>query len=159
MLCKQLDKEQRKISKQIINILSRISIPSNAAIVFDIDNTLIDRLGNPICPILMLFNHVKSLGIKIVLITARSGDQQVINFTMNQLKTLGIMGQILTYFIEPGKTDPWKYKYLARMNVHERGYQVIMSIGDEPWDIGDFGGIGFQVPKCHCSGVKVNYFE
>ena len=63
------------------------------------------------------------------------------------LNLMNETGYKYMYFIPRDKQDPITFKYIARRNLHERGYNVAMSIGDMPWDIGYYGGIGFQVPK------------
>ena len=151
MTCEWLVTARDKVVRKVFEKLDQIQIPSNAAIVFDIDHTLIDLTGKPIDPVVYLFHHVKQRGISPVIITAREGTEENIAFTQEQLSSLGITGQTFMYFLAPGKTDPWRFKWIARKNVHERGLNVIMSIGDEPWDIGEYGGDGFQLPKCFCN--------
>jgi predicted secreted acid phosphatase len=127
-------------------------IPDNAAIVFDIDHTLLDWVGNPIHPIVYLYHAVRSKGIHPVIITARWGSQRNIEWTRQQLQNAGINGWKFMYFLPENKRDPVHYKRVSRKNVHERGLHVIMSIGDEYWDIGEYGGHGIIVPKCtQCS--------
>ena len=135
------------ISYWIIGKLTQLDLTPNSAIVFDIDNTLIHSNGNGIIPIINVFNHVKSIGIIPILITNRIGNQQSIDFTQNQLKQCGIEGYKSLYFRHPEKEDnPYRYKERARRSVYERGMNVIMSIGDQPWDIGNYGGIGVIIP-------------
>jgi hypothetical protein len=120
--------------------------------VFDIDHTLLDFVGNPIDPIVSLFHTVKSKGITPIIITARLGHDRNVELTRQQLERVGIHGWRFIYFLPPHKRDPVVFKRISRMNVHERGFHVIMSIGDERWDIGEYGGVGFIVPKCaECS--------
>jgi len=148
MACDWVKSSREKVVRAVFEKLDRMEIPKNAAFVFDIDHTLIDETGMPIEPVVQLFHTVKKLGIHPVIITARTGTPEVIKWTQDQLKHFGITGQKFTYLLSPGKTDPWKYKHIARKNVHERGLHVIMSIGDQPWDLGEYGGIGFQLPRC-----------
>ena len=151
MSCDWLKNEHIKIANSVLKKLETIHIPKNAAMVFDIDHTLLDQHGGPIEPIVYLFHFVKQKGIQPVIITARLGHEKNIEWTKNQLKKHNLGGDnISMYFLPPDKTDPWRYKYHARKNVHERGLTVIMSIGDEQWDIGEYGGIGFKLPKCMC---------
>jgi hypothetical protein len=48
------------------------------------------------------------------------------------------------YFINPDMTNPHLFKLNSRKHIHENGYQVEMSLGDSPWDIGLYGGIGIR---------------
>ena len=67
--------------------------------------------------------------------------------TQNQLGSIGIVGYKSMYFRSPAKeNNPWKYKEIARKSVLDRGFNIIMSVGDQPWDIGNYGGIGVKVP-------------
>lgn len=135
------------ISYSAVDTLSRMVIPKNAVIVFDIDDTLIHSSGTPITPIVNLFNHAKDLGIFPVIITNRSGDTSTIEYTRKQLTECGIYGYRSLYFRPPDREDmPYRYKEKARQNIHKRGMVVMMSIGDKPWDIGNYGGVGFILP-------------
>lgn len=131
--------------KKIKDIMDSINIKPNSIIVYDIDDTLIDRNGNLIIPIVNTFYYASLKGFKIALITARPGQEENIYLSMRQLKSLGLSNYVTIYFRMPEKTDLWRYKTMARKNLFERGYQVEMSIGDMPWDMGDYGGIGVLV--------------
>lgn len=135
------------ISYSAIDALSHMNIHKNAVIVFDIDDTLIHSNGICITPILNLFNYVKKLRIESIIITNRPGDSSTIKYTQKQLSDCGIFGYRSLYFRQPGKYDsPYIYKEKARQNIHKLGMSVIMSIGDQPWDIGNYGGVGFILP-------------
>jgi len=160
MACEWLLYMRDKVVRTIFDKLNTMIIPNNAAIVFDIDHTLIDQFGNPIEPVVYLFNAIKQRGITPVIITARQGDEMVTRWTQDQLERLNITEYRSIYFLPPGRTDPWRFKMLARKNIHDNGYVVIMTIGDEPWDHGEYGGIGYIIPKCFCatSTINMQYF-
>lgn len=135
------------ISHKVMELLSSVDITPASAIVFDIDDTLIQTNGNSIVPILNLYRYAMNIGLNIVIITNRLGDDETIQHTKEQLLSHGITGYKLLYFSPPDSNDnPWRYKELARKNVHDLGMNVIASIGDKPWDIGNFAGIGYLVP-------------
>lgn len=137
----------RDISYSVIDTINRMHIPEYAVMVFDIDCTLIDNRGQCILPIINLFNHVKDRGIIPIIITNRLGDPDNVKYTQNQLAQCGIAGYRSLYFRSPNREDnPYRYKEKARKSIHERGMAVIASIGDQPWDIGNYGGIGFILP-------------
>ena len=148
MTCEWLRESHKSVANAALQKLDQIQLPNNAAVVFDIDHTLLDGAGNPIEPIVRLYNIVKNKRITPVIITARLGNQKGIEITQSQLSRSGIDSYKFLYFLHPNKRDPVQYKRIARKNVHERGLYVVMSIGDEYWDIGDYGGHGFIVPKC-----------
>lgn len=135
------------LSYQAIVKLNNISLPDNATIVFDIDETLIRPDGKVIFPILNLYNYSKEMGLVIILITNRLGDESGIKFTQSQLSNLGITGYKSIYFRRSHKEgNPWRYKETARKHVFEQGLNIVMSVGDQPWDVGNYGGVGIQVP-------------
>ena len=136
-----------EIANEFIKTLNSLQFYENSVIVYDIDDTLIDTSGKTIEPIINTYHYAKKMGIATVIITARPGTRENIEKTKEQLSQHGITGYKYMYFIPRDKQDPMTFKYIARRNLHERGYNVAMSIGDMPWDIGYYGGIGFQVPK------------
>jgi hydroxymethylpyrimidine pyrophosphatase-like HAD family hydrolase len=73
-----------------MDILKNRVIHENDAVMFDIDDTLIFLNGTLNTPIVKLLHYSKSLGYKIIIITARPILKPVINFTVNQLKRHGI---------------------------------------------------------------------
>ena len=141
------DQILEQLASHAILYLSSRQIPKNAVAIFDIDQTLIDLKGNP-TPIVKLFNFVKIKGIHPVIITARDATPESVKQTQQHLQKFNIFGEILMYFRPPEKMDLAYYKYCARKNVHERGFIPVLSIGDEYWDIGEYGGYGIKLPKC-----------
>ena len=138
------------ISYNAVNTLASIRLPSDAVVVFDIDDTLIHSNGGCIIPMINVFNHVKDVGLTPIIITNRSGDTDTIDKTQKQLNECGIFGYKSLYFRKPTISDnPYKYKESARRSIHERGMTVVMSIGDQVWDIGRYAGIGMLVPSLY----------
>ena len=135
------------ISYQAIKTINNMVLPSNPAIIFDIDDTLINSTDNIIYPILNIYKFAKVLNLTIIIITNRSGDKETIKFTLDQLQKHGITDYKSIYFRSPQKeNNPWRFKQISRKSIYERGFNVIMSIGDQEWDIGKYGGIGFILP-------------
>lgn len=137
-----------QISQEIINKLNNIIFPDNPVIVYDIDHTVIDGMGRPIHPIIRTYHHARDLGIQVVFITARVGTPENIKHTIEQLKWAGIHESLYMYFRPENEWDPHKFKLQSRKNIHCRGHVVIMSVGDMPWDIGEYGGFGYLLPQC-----------
>jgi predicted secreted acid phosphatase len=136
-----------EISKKALHTLKVMNLPENPAIIFDIDDTLIDSSnGKSIDPIVMIYNYAKMIGIIPIIITSRPGYSRVIEWTKNQLLNNGITGYNSLYLIPVNKIDSWKFKLYARKNVYQRGYNIVMSLGDQDWDIGEYGGIGIKIP-------------
>ena len=134
-----------KIAKDVVNTIDRIKISNNSVIVYDIDDTLIDNNGCPILPVINTYHYAKNSGLTTVIITARPDYDENIQRTIQQLHYFGITGYKYIYFRPRDKEDQATFKLLARKNLHDRGYHVVASIGDMPWDIGLYGGIGFRV--------------
>jgi len=150
MACEWLDIALENLANYILYTLDNLNIPEKSAFIFNIDNTLFDCAGNPNKQIIALYHAIKNRGLKIMIITSRKGDKKIIEQTKKELVFYGITGYHLLYFCPPSKKDLYRFKMLSRYNIHERGYTVVMSIGDEDWDIGPYAGIGLRIPKCPC---------
>lgn len=135
-----------KIIKDAIIDLQAIQKSDKSSIVFDIDDTLIDNDGKLISPVYDLFVYAKYIGLNIFIITNRLGSVDVIKYTNTQLDNYGINCNTKFFRSPYGDENPWKYKYLARKTISDRNYDIIMSVGDMPWDIGDYGGVGIIIP-------------
>ncbi len=121
-------------------------LPPNPAIVFDIDGTLLDDNGQGIIPIIALFRFSKMMGITPFIITARIDDGIMAQqYTHTQLHNNGIFDYATLFMLPKNFLHPCRYKLLARKQIYDWGYNVVMSIGDTPWDIGEYGGIGILV--------------
>lgn len=118
----------------------------NYVLILDIDDTIYDTKKDKIIePIHDLYNYALSQNIYTVFITAREGSKYMQNITVDQLNNLGIKKYDLLYLRPPKMTDVYKYKKYARRNVVESGYTPLISIGDQPWDCGDYGGHGIYI--------------
>lgn len=132
-----------------ISYLKSIDKNDNTTVVFDIDDTLIHNKGFAILPVVMLYKYVKSLGMKTVIITYRGNNKEALEFTKNQLASFNINGYSLLYCRPEhivGNVDPFFYKKECRRDAVNRKHEIVMSIGDKSWDIGDYGGKGYIIP-------------
>lgn len=133
------------VANQATAILRRITRPPNASIVFDIDDTLIDSKSNtPIVPVVNLYHKAREMGYIPFIVTNRAGGHDY--YTNYQLEKMGIVGYKTIYFRRPREIDFWGTKRAARKHITEQGYNIVMSVGDKPWDIGDYGGYGIIIP-------------
>ena len=121
-------------------LLQSLAIPPNAIVIFDIDDTLITPAGKPYSKIVDFYNELVNAGIHVGLITARSGEERNVNATFKQLENVGIKDWKVSYFRSPTQTNVARFKLKARKNLWDRGYYVIMTLGDQDWDHGDYGG-------------------
>ena len=135
------------ISRHSIRYLDNLKLPENPAIVFDIDNTLIDNTGKCIIPIAVLYHYAKMLGISPIIITSRVAIKNIIDYTLYQLKLYGILDYKLLFMRKNEQTDNWIFKQKSRKNAHDRGFNIIMSVGDSEWDITNgYTGYGVKIP-------------
>lgn len=108
-----------------MHILKDRTIRENDAVMFDIDDTLIFTNGRRNEPIIRLLQYAKTLGYKIVIITARPHLQPVVQYTMNQMKKHDIYYDVL------GFSPAQKKGEMKR----QMGYNFILSVGDMPTDL------------------------
>jgi predicted secreted acid phosphatase len=135
------------ISNRCIHLLSKMKNINKPVVVFDIDNTLLDKNNKVIEPLRAVYYYCIMIGITTAIITSRSGNEKTINMTKQQLSD-AFIGEIgFFYFRKPGNKNPYSSKEKARKNIEERGYKIVMSIGDQQYDIsGDCCGIPIQIP-------------
>ncbi len=116
----------------------------NLAVVFDIDGTLLND-DEPILPVVNFYNICKSLGYSLFIVTARdsNGTQE----TIDQLYKMNITDYVSIYLRLPIYWDMTKYKTSCRESIVNKGYNVVLSIGDSEWDIGQYGGYGILLPQ------------
>ncbi len=128
-----------------MEILKQIPFNPKQAIIFDIDDTLIDsRTHTIIKPVYQLYKYCQNKGYNIYIITARPRIPYGVQLTLNQLYSLGITGFKNIAFRPPLEIDVPGYKLKARKAITD---DVIMSVGDKKWDIGEAGGYGILVTK------------
>ncbi len=128
-----------------MDILEKIPFSPNQAIIFDIDDTLIDsRTHTIIKPVYQLYKYCQNKGYNIYIITARPRIPYGVQLTLNQLYSLGITGFKNIAFRPPLEIDVPGYKLKARKAISD---EIIMSVGDKKWDIGEAGGYGILVTK------------
>ena len=121
-------------------------VPSeNDAAVFDIDDTLIDQKTKQIIqPVYDFYAFLKEKMV-IFIITARPDLEKTIEYTKQELTKLNIREYKSIYFRKFSNTDLRKYKLHARKDILDKGYNILISVGDKEWDIGEYGGIGILV--------------
>ncbi len=128
-----------------MDILKQIPFNPRQAVIFDIDDTLIDsRTHTIIKPVYQLYKYCQNKGYNIYIITARPRIPYGVQLTLNQLYSLGITGFKNIAFRPPLEIDVPAYKLKARKAIAD---DVIMSVGDKKWDIGEAGGYGILVTK------------
>ena len=117
-------------------------VDENDAVMFDIDDTLLRTDGSIIKEMVYLFQTCKTLGYKMIIITARPPVGDNIEHTQNQLRLNGIISDILIF------TDPEK-KTIAK---EELKLHFVLSVGDMYTDLGGSEHI-IKLPNRHDNNV------
>ena len=110
-----------------VRYISYRNVGPTDAVMFDIDDTLIFTNGKANVPMIELLREAKSMGYKIVIITARPGIGPVIKWTIKQLWEYGIGFDYLGF---PSASTKTKMK-------KQLPYNFILSVGDLPTDLTD----------------------
>ena len=104
------------------------TVEENDAVMFDIDDTLISSRNKKVIePVYNIYKALKQRGYKIVIITARPGFQENIEWTERQLAEINVEYDVLVF------TPPEnKGKFKRNSN-----YIYILSVGDMDTDLTD----------------------
>lgn len=121
-------------------ILRKIKEKRGKVVVFDVDDTLVDKDFNPIEPVVNFYKWCKQQGLTPVIITARAGIPENIHFTIVSLDKLEITGYDHIYFRKIEQNDVYTFKKNCRRDVNNNIGPVIASVGDMFWDVGEYGG-------------------
>ena len=104
------------------------TVEENDAVMFYIDDTLISSRNKKVIePVYNIYKALKQRGYKIVIITARPGFQENIEWTEQQLAEINVEYDVLVF------TPPEnKGKFKRNSN-----YNYILSVGDMDTDLTD----------------------
>ena len=128
-----------------MNVLQQIPFNRDQAVVFDIDDTLINSDTGEIMPkVFSLYRYCVMRGYRVYIITARAWTPNAVKYTLDQLRALGVVGFQSIAFRPPDNWNVAKFKMEARKSIPQK---VVMSVGDQRWDIGEYGGIGVIVRR------------
>lgn len=124
-------------AKKIINERNRENMDT---VIFDIDGTLIENEEICIISVINLYNYIKQKGYILYIITARLFSPENVVYTKKLLDECGIY-DYYGLFMRPGNDlDLYGYKESRRKYLHDIGLNIIMSVGDMPFDFGKYGG-------------------
>jgi predicted secreted acid phosphatase len=132
----------------LIHFFEKIPKKKTDIVFFDIDDTLLRPYNNnePVVPVLDFYKYLVKNNYNIAIITARVNTTDNFNYTINDLKSIGIENDYNHLVLRPENRDDIKeYKKEARKKILELGYTPLMSIGDMYWDVGEYGGVGVIV--------------
>ena len=133
--------------QELVSLYHKVKQKCSHAVVFDIDGTLIDIDGEPIKPVCDFFKYLLTKpNVVIYIITARSDCDFGQKYTKMELSKHGLDGyQNISFFNHnnPSIMIPI-YKETERRKIN---IPVVMSLGDNPWDYGKYGGLGVHITK------------
>jgi hydroxymethylpyrimidine pyrophosphatase-like HAD family hydrolase len=140
--------------------LSTIKPSPNYAVMFDIDDTLLNTKNEKgIKPMIQLLHECNKMGIKVIIITAR--DSIHTHGTVHDLMKIGIYpnnGSInydnihydYLYLRESPQDNNELFKSNVKQKYAKHGIYTIMSIGDNDIDIiGNYSGYAIKLPNIH----------
>jgi hypothetical protein len=129
-------------------------------VVFDIDGTiLVDGVFAPknynevIHDIYQFLLYLQSIEVPIFIITARPDYSHNRKETEKMLKNMNINYTHL-FMHNQNKNNHIDFKTNSRKKILMNGYKVIMSLGDNYWDYGQYGGLGVHI---HNDGDKITF--
>jgi hypothetical protein len=125
-----------------ISTMASIIDVSKAAVVFDIDETVLTRVAtggsSRFEPMYELYCYILSLGISVYFVTARSNEGRNAEATREELADLGFT-QFSSLYLMPPEYKPLTnyslYKFRARQNIVASGKEILLSIGDNWADV------------------------
>tara|TARA_B110000977_G_scaffold201179_1_gene294587 strand:- start:7721 stop:8107 length:387 start_codon:yes stop_codon:yes gene_type:complete len=117
---------------EIVDIIKTRVVKDGDAIMFDIDDTLIDNSTHEIIPhIKELLDLGIKLNYKIVIITARPGDKKSQEFTETELELHDIKYHFLGY------CSPEDKSFVKQHLMKIQKWHFVLSVGDMPTDLTD----------------------
>jgi hypothetical protein len=125
-----------------LNCVADRMVNENDAVMFDIDDTLLRTDGSIIKEMVYLFQTCKTLGYKMIVITARPPVGDNIEYTQNQLRLNGIRPDVL-FFADPDRKTTAK----EQLKLH-----FVLSVGDMYTDLGG-SDHSIKLPNRHDNNV------
>ena len=119
---------------EVLTDIRSMKVDESSAVIFEIDNILLDIKGRIIKPLHEIFNLCVQKKLKIFIITSRVGTKDNINLTLTQLKINGITSYESIYFLKPTRDDVSTMKFKARKNLFDRGFKVVYTFGNDDSD-------------------------
>ena len=149
-----MEKIKREKFLELLLQLLRFSLISNVknkTICFDIDGTLYDPDRDQIIkPMVEFYNKCIDTGIRVIIITARPDVYDNRFQTIKILDKLGLKPAAAYYFMGINyKNNVFGYKRDMRHHETKIGNNIVLSIGDNLCDFGQFGGLGILMREQH----------
>lgn len=156
----EYDREIREVADDARDYLEgrvkRVSRDEKPAAIFDIDETSLSNWevlsgcgfcsypsqmklypnaqGSAIVPVLELFNYAKKSGVAVFFVTGRQNAQR--GATIKNLTDVGYSGWTDLIMQPDGNKQPARvFKSQDRQQIEEKGYHIILNIGDQASDL------------------------
>jgi hydroxymethylpyrimidine pyrophosphatase-like HAD family hydrolase len=143
-------REVESISSKSIEILKNIKeLPPYPVIVFNIDNTLLDKKREPLIPVLNMYYYILSLNINIIIVTTRPATDKCMENTNNELLSYNIDNFKCIYYRKEDRSNLKRYKINSLKNIVKRGYNIIMNIDNMDYTEDEYEnefGIHVKIP-------------
>ena len=124
----------------------------NPCVIFDIDGTIIiDGIFAPkdsselILDVYNFLLYLQSINIPIFIITARPDYEYNRLQTAKMLHNLNIDYHYLYMWDRHNFDNHIEFKLEARKDIFNNYYDCVMSLGDNFWDYGQYGGVGVHI--------------
>lgn len=134
---------------------------NNICVVFDIDGTiLVDGIYSPknnnhlIIDVYKFLIYLQRIRVPIFIITARPDFRLNRLGTINMLDNLGIDYEYLYMWNQNIFENQVIFKEKAREDITIQGFDILMSLGDNWWDYGKYGGLGVHI---YNNGESIKY--
>tara|TARA_B110000046_G_scaffold179646_1_gene209155 strand:+ start:673 stop:1302 length:630 start_codon:yes stop_codon:yes gene_type:complete len=110
-----------------------IHVGVRGAVVFDIDDTMIDHEEQPIAAVVRIYNLTKTLGLRRAIVTARPESEENRQYTIQALEMCGITEWESLYMMPDTRDVTTEsvsvYKREARDDIETR-HRIVANIGD-----------------------------
>lgn len=167
----QFEEETNKVIDDAIKKFSGVTITTTSAVVFDVDETalsnyehivdhdfgyipplwnewVLESRAPAIEPVLRLNNYLTQRNVNIIFLTGRPFNQH--DATVYNLKNVGYttFDTLITRGENERKLSAVEFKSRKRVELTEKGYNIIGSVGDQWSDLeGPYSGIQVKVPN------------
>lgn len=132
------------------SVISDIDFDNKSAVVFDIDNTLLEqeRHGEYTKYVQNVFHYLINKGVAVFIITARSHHIDIIISTIVSLQDNGL-GNFKEIFFHDHiyGNNICLGKDANRSKIVNMGYDIKLAIGDNPWDMCNNAAGVFLLPN------------
>jgi hypothetical protein len=136
----------------VTKFLSTYYNVQNPCVIFDIDGTIIiDGIFAPknynelISGVYEFLMYLQSIHIPVFIVTARPDYEYNRMKTSEMLQNIGIDYEYLYMWDQHSFDSHDDFKSNARKDIYLNNYNCIMSLGDNTWDYGKYGGIGVHI--------------